>query len=95
LASNPDVLIFDEPTNGLDPKSQRWILNTINDLNRQGKTIILATHQLSFVPEIADRVIVLSDDHEIVAEGSPQNILSNRDLLVATNLVDPQDQTFE
>ncbi len=95
LASNPDVLIFDEPTNGLDPKSQRWILNTINDLNRQGKTIILATHQLSLVPEIADRVIVLSDDHKIVAEGSPQDILSNRDLLIATNLVDPQDQSFE
>jgi cobalt/nickel transport system ATP-binding protein len=92
LASNPDVLIFDEPTNGLDPKSQRWILNTINDLNRQGKTIILATHQLGFVPEIADRVIVLGDDHEIVAEGLPQDILNNRNLLIATNLVDPRYQ---
>ena len=44
LATNPEVFILDEPTNGLDPRSQRWMINTINALHQQGKTIISATH---------------------------------------------------
>jgi cobalt/nickel transport system ATP-binding protein len=89
LAINPEVLIFDEPTNGLDPKSQRWIINTINDLNQQGKTIILATHYLEFVPELTDRVIVLGEDHRIIADDTPQKILTNREILLNANLIDP------
>lgn len=89
LATNPEVLIFDEPTNGLDPKSQRWIINTINELNRQGKTIILATHYLEFVPELADRVIVLGENHQIMGDDTPQKILLNRKLLLTANLIDP------
>lgn len=89
LAVNPEVLIFDEPTNGLDPRSQRWIVNTINELNQQGKTIILATHYLEFVPELADRVIVLGEKHRMIADDTPQNILHNREILLAANLIDP------
>ncbi len=90
LAVNPEVLIFDEPTNGLDPISQRWIIDTINNLNQQGKTIILATHSLDLVLELADRVIVLGEDHRIIASDTPAAILTNRDLLVAANLIDPR-----
>jgi cobalt/nickel transport system ATP-binding protein len=89
IATNPEVLIFDEPTNGLDPKAQRWIINTINQLNKQGVTIIIATHYLEFVPELADRVIVIGENHRIIADDTPINILKNRDLLLAANLVDP------
>ncbi len=90
LAVNPEVLIFDEPTNGLDPISQRWIIDTINQLNQQGKTIILATHSLDLVMELADRVIVLGDNHRIIANDRPKAILTDRELLLAANLIDPR-----
>lgn len=90
LAVNPDVLIFDEPTNGLDPRSQRWMIDTINQLNRQGKTIIIATHCLELIPELADRAVVLGENHQIIASGSPEEILMNHELLLKANLIDPR-----
>ncbi len=90
LAVNPEVLIFDEPTNGLDPRSQRWIIDTINQLNQAGKTIILATHYLELVPELADRVVVLDDNHRIIASDKPETILADRELLLTANLIDPR-----
>ena len=61
----------------------------INELNQQGKTIILATHYLEYVPELADRVLVLGENHKIIADNTPENILTNRDLLLTANLIDP------
>ena len=87
LAVNPEVLILDEPTNGLDPKTQAWMRNTLNQLNQQGKTIIIATHQLDLVSELATRVVVMGEDHQILADDQPLSILENRRLLVAANLV--------
>ncbi|MCB2295532.1 energy-coupling factor ABC transporter ATP-binding protein [Clostridium algoriphilum] len=71
LSINPEVLILDEPTNGLDPRTQRWLINLLVELNNAGKTLITCTHNLDIVEEIADRVIVFNENHEIVAEGSP------------------------
>ena len=90
LAVNPEVLIFDEPTNGLDPRSQRWMIDTINQLNQRGKTMIVATHCLELIPELADRAIVLGENHQIIANDRPEIILTNRDLLLAANLIDPR-----
>lgn len=87
LAVNPEVLILDEPTNGLDPKTQAWMRNTLNQLNQQGKTIIIATHQLELVSELATRVVVMGEHHQILADDQPLSILENRTLLVAANLV--------
>jgi len=88
LSINPQVLILDEPTNGLDPRTQRWMINLLIDLNKAGKTLITCTHNLDIVEEIADRVIVFSEEHNIVAQGSPQEILSNKELLLSVNLID-------
>ena len=88
LSINPEVLILDEPTNGLDPRTQRWLINLLVKLNKAGKTLITCTHNLEIVEEIADRVIVFNEDHSIVAEGSPQDILSNKELLLSVNLID-------
>ena len=90
LATNPEVIIFDEPTNGLDPRSQRWTMDTMNELNQQGKTIILATHNLDLVLELADRVIVFDEKHRIIANDTPKAILENRELLLRANLIDPR-----
>jgi cobalt/nickel transport system ATP-binding protein len=89
LASNPEVLIMDEPTNGLDPKTQRWMLEALAQLAATGKTIITSTHHLDIVADLADRVIVLNDEHTIVADGTPADILGNNQLLLDANLIDP------
>lgn len=88
LSINPEVLILDEPTNGLDPRTQRWLINLLIELNNAGKTIITCTHNLDIACEIADRVIVFSEDHKIVADGLPKDILSNKELLLSVNLID-------
>lgn len=88
LAINPEIILLDEPTNGLDPRTQSWLIKLIKQLNQVGKTILTATHNLDIVEEIADRVMVFSEDHRLVATGLPEQILSNRDLLLQVNLVD-------
>jgi len=88
LAVNPAVLILDEPTNGLDPRTQRWMLDTLAELSAAGKTIITATHQLDIVPELAGKVVVMGESHTILAEGGPTKVLGDRELLLAANLID-------
>jgi len=87
LATGPDVLLLDEPTNGLDPRTQVWLIELLWDLHKQGKTIIAATHDLSIAGDIADRAIVLSEDHTVAADGTFSEIISNDDLLLKVNLI--------
>ena len=89
LSLNPDVLLLDEPTTGLDPRTQRKLIRMIQQLSEAGKTVIVTTHNLDIVEEIADRAVVFSEDHHLVAQGPCEEILSDIDLLVRVNLVDP------
>jgi len=88
LSINPQVLLLDEPAAGLDPKTQRWLINLLMKLNEAGKTVITATHDLDIIEEIADRVIVFNEDHSISLIGTPPEVLSNKDLLLSVNLID-------
>jgi cobalt/nickel transport system ATP-binding protein len=90
LSFNPDILLLDEPTNGLDPRTQRMLLNLIKQLNKAGKTIISATHNLDILSELSDRIIVFGEEHRLVAEGSSEEILSDRSLLIKVNLIDEE-----
>ncbi len=90
LSVNPAVLLLDEPTSGLDPRTQRWLINLIRHLNAAGKTIVTATHDLDLVDQIADRAVVLGEDHRIAAEGSVEEILDDLNLLVQVNLIDEE-----
>jgi len=87
LANNPDVLLLDEPTAGLDPRTQLWLVELLQELGRAGKTIITATHDLETVEQISNRSIVMSEDHRIVVDGDVENVLNNRELLLSTNLI--------
>ncbi|MCK9417757.1 MAG: energy-coupling factor ABC transporter ATP-binding protein [Nitrospirae bacterium] len=87
LATDPDVLLLDEPTSGLDPRTQVWLIELLRDLHKKGKTIIAATHDLSIAGDIADRAIVLSEDHSIAADGPFSEIIGNDDLLLKVNLI--------
>ena len=87
LAMNPDVLLFDEPTAALDPRTQHWLTELIVELNERGKTIVLATHDLATLDRLAHRCIVFGEDHRIVADASPEQILADRRLLMSVNLI--------
>jgi len=87
LAMNPEVLLFDEPTATLDPRSQQWLVELIAELSRAGKTMVLATHDLDVLDVVADRCLVFSEEHQLVAEGGVDEILGDRDLLLDVNLV--------
>lgn len=90
LSYNPDILLLDEPTSGLDPRTQRMLLNLIKQLNKAGKTIVSATHNLDILDELSDRIIVFGEEHHLVAEGTSEEILSNRSLLIDVNLIDEE-----
>jgi cobalt/nickel transport system ATP-binding protein len=87
LAMNPEVLLFDEPTATLDPRSQQWLVELIAELSRAGKTMVLATHDLDVLDVVADRCLVFSEEHQLVAQGGVDEILGDRDLLLDVNLV--------
>jgi cobalt/nickel transport system ATP-binding protein len=87
LAMNPEVLLFDEPTAALDPRTQQWLMELIVELNRAGKTIVLATHDLDTLDVLADRCLVFSEEHRIVGEGTPADVLADRQLLLDVNLI--------
>ncbi|TDQ04647.1 cobalt/nickel transport system ATP-binding protein [Labedaea rhizosphaerae] len=87
LVMNPEVLLFDEPTAALDPRTQMWLIELIEQLSGAGKTIVHATHDLDVLDRIADRCLVFGEDHRIVAGGTPGEVLGERALLLEVNLV--------
>jgi cobalt/nickel transport system ATP-binding protein len=87
LSLRPDVLLLDEPTASLDPRTKWVLVNLIQHLGQTGKTIVTATHELEIVPIIASRVVVLGEERRILADGVPEDILGDRDLLIRANLI--------
>lgn len=86
LALDPEVWLLDEPTTGLDPRSQSWLVDFIQDRRRIGKTLITATHDLELAAQIATTVYVFDEQHRIAAWGKPSRILNDHDLLHRCNL---------
>jgi cobalt/nickel transport system ATP-binding protein len=88
LSMEPDVILLDEPTASLDPRSSAVLVDVIAGLRDLGKTVVVTTHQLEIVPLIATRVVVFGDqERRPVASGNATEILSNAELLIRTNLV--------
>ncbi len=76
LAMDPDVLLFDEPTSALDPELVGEVLRVMQTLVKEGRTMIVATHEMGFAREVSSRIIFL-DKGVIEAEGTPDHIFSN------------------
>lgn len=87
LSMNPKVLLLDEPTSGLDPRSSSKFINILYTLKSQRKTLLVVTHDIFLTHEIADRVLVFSEEKRPVAVGNYKEILNNYDLLLKNNLV--------
>ena len=76
LAMHPEVMLFDEVTAALDPEMVREVLDVILSLARQGSTMVIVTHEMSFARAVADRVIFI-DQGSIVEEGTPEEIFEH------------------
>lgn len=76
LAMEPMALLFDEPTSALDPELVGEVLAVMKTLARSGMTMIVVTHEMGFVRQVADRVVFM-DDGLIVEEGSPSDLFDN------------------
>lgn len=76
LAMRPQAILFDEPTSALDPELVGEVLGVMRDLAEDGMTMLVATHEMGFAREVADRVVFL-DGGRIVEEGIPVEILGN------------------
>jgi cobalt/nickel transport system ATP-binding protein len=87
LSLDPEVWLMDEPTTGLDPRSQAWLVDFICEQSQQGKSVITATHDLSIVEAIADQACVFDEDHRLAAQGTPMEILTDQELLAECNLI--------
>jgi cobalt/nickel transport system ATP-binding protein len=87
LVMNPEVLLFDEPTAALDPRTQQWLVDLIVELGAAGKTIVVATHDLDALDLLADRCVVFAEDHTVTRTGPPKEILADDELLLSANLV--------
>ncbi len=86
LAENPQVMIFDEPTNDLDLENQKWLVAALNQLNAAGKTVITATHVLETARELADRVWIIGDNHRLIADGDG-GLLDDEKLLTEAGIL--------
>lgn len=89
LAMRPPTLVVDEPTTGLDQKGARGILDLLSQWNRDGRTIIVITHDMTLVAERIPRTVVVAGG-EIIADGPTREVLSDSDLLARAYLRPPQ-----
>ncbi|QRN85994.1 amino acid ABC transporter ATP-binding protein [Clostridia bacterium] len=76
LAMQPQAMLFDEPTSALDPELVGGVLSVMQELAREGMTMIVVTHEMGFAREVADRVIFM-DEGVIVESGPPDEIFSS------------------
>lgn len=76
LAMDPDIIVLDEPTAGLDPHSRKQVMGLLKQLQQEGKTIVLVTHDMNDVAQYADRIKVLQQGR-LVYEGTPRALFSD------------------
>jgi cobalt/nickel transport system ATP-binding protein len=85
LAMNPEVLLFDEPSSYLDPKSRRNFIRAMDTLHH---TMLIATHDLDLVLDLCERVIILKEG-AVYADGKPMELFLNRELMEESGLEIP------
>ncbi|MEN2975337.1 MAG: ATP-binding cassette domain-containing protein [Candidatus Caldarchaeales archaeon] len=89
IAMDPEVYVLDEPTSGQDHRGRKEIMKLVDKLNREGKTVIVITHDMRFVAEATDRTILMAKG-EIVGDGTTREIFSKIELLERASIKPPQ-----
>lgn len=86
LAMRPEIILLDEPTAGLDPKSESSLLHVLGRLNKEaGVTIIIATHMVDLMPLFVDRIYVLKEG-KLSLEGTPERVFSSTQVMEEVDL---------
>ncbi|GEA16445.1 cobalt ABC transporter ATP-binding protein [Moorella sp. E308F] len=89
MVMRPELLLLDEPFDGLDPRSKREIIHLLDRFNHQfGTTIVMTNHDINLVPLVADRIYVISEG-VILMQGSPREVFARLDILRQANLEPP------
>jgi cobalt/nickel transport system ATP-binding protein len=90
IVLDPELLILDEPFEGLDPASRADLRDLLNSLHRDnGVTLVMATHDVNIVPDMADHLYVLLKGGEIVAQGPPRDVFRDPGMLRRSNIEPP------
>lgn len=76
LMMNPDIILFDEPTSALDPEMVQEVLELIREVSKMGKTMIIVSHEMSFVRDISNRILFL-DDSKIIFDGKNKDFFNS------------------
>ena len=76
LAMNPSVMLFDEPTSALDPEMVGEVLDVMQQLAKEGMTMVVVTHEMGFAREVGDRILFL-DEGLLVEEGTPDEVFNH------------------
>ena len=84
LVYEPEILLLDEPTASVDPKTSGWFIDMILDLD---KTVLIATHDLSLAYEISDRAVVLDESHKKIYDGDIEKLYKDIEILKQANLI--------
>ena len=88
IAMRPEIMILDEPTAGLDPEGVEKVLDILNNLNKEGMSIVISSHDIEMVNEFAEKIFVLNEG-EILESGDKNEIFSNKELLKKAHLKAP------
>jgi len=89
LVMRPELLILDEPFEGLDTRSRAELVEILNRRNKEGMSIIMSTHDLNLVGSFADRVYVLAKGQGVITAGAPEKILTETSALLRSNIDPP------
>lgn len=88
LAMEPDLLIFDEPMAALDPMNTQRVEDILNQLHEDGKTLLIATHDVDFAWRFADRILVFCDGM-LIGDGTPAEIFAQKEMMERAHLKKP------
>ncbi|KRL38128.1 amino acid ABC transporter ATP-binding protein [Liquorilactobacillus uvarum] len=86
LALNPKIMLFDEPTSALDPELVGDVLEVMQELAEEGKTMVIVTHEMGFAREVSDRILFMLDG-EIIEDNDPETFFTNPTTQRAKNFI--------
>jgi len=89
LAMQPEIMVLDEPTTGLDPKGVKQVMDILYDLNQKGMSIIISSHDVEMVTEFANKIFVLHEG-EIIKQGTTEDIFNDPETLQKAHLRQPK-----
>ena len=94
LVNDPDIIFLDEPTTGLDPQARRNFWDLINDIKKEGKTIVLTTHYMDEAYTLCDEIAIM-DHGKIIAQGTPKSLLAENFNDVILQLPEDELKNFD